>query len=414
MKTEKSESLTEKEKTRQAEALMMAFAERTGLSSSTPATRYLWTDSFAVCNFLGLSRAVGDEKYRELATTLVYQIHRTLGRHRPDDSRKGWLSKLSEEEGRKHPTLVGLRIGKPLPEGDFIGRPADDLEWDRDGQYFHYLTKWMHALDITARDTCRLHYSRWARELARTARKAFVYQDQTGRLRMYWKMSIDLSRPMVHAMGQHDPLDGYITTQQLMATFQEESSLCGSQVRDDDLDLDEDLSIFAMMVQGHDWRTTDPLGLGGLLMDATRLMQLIRQGASSDVDLLVELLRSAEAGLRYWASPGALIQPPQQRLAFRELGLAIGLKGVIWMREDPATYNNSFIDGTNIPLQLDVVSQYLSLSESIISFWLEPGNRQSRTWTEHEDINAVMLATALSPRGFLILPGLGGDSDSRQ
>ncbi len=41
--------------------IMLEFAERTGLSpaGSSP-ERYLWTDAFAVCNFLGLYRQTGD------------------------------------------------------------------------------------------------------------------------------------------------------------------------------------------------------------------------------------------------------------------------------------------------------------------------------------------------------------------
>ena len=35
---------------------------------------------------------------------------------------------------------------------------------------------------------------------------------------MYWKMSIDLSRPLVASMGQHDPLDGFVTCAELDAT----------------------------------------------------------------------------------------------------------------------------------------------------------------------------------------------------
>ena len=35
---------------------------------------------------------------------------------------------------------------------------------------------------------------------------------------MYWKMSIDLSYPLVTSMGQHDPLDGLITYSELQAT----------------------------------------------------------------------------------------------------------------------------------------------------------------------------------------------------
>src|SRR3569832_2891746 len=50
-----------------APSLMMSFAERTGLTTDRRPRRYLWTDAFAVCNFLGLERAIGDRQYRDLA-----------------------------------------------------------------------------------------------------------------------------------------------------------------------------------------------------------------------------------------------------------------------------------------------------------------------------------------------------------
>ena len=34
---------------------------------------------------------------------------------------------------------------------------------------------------------------------------------------MYWKMSIDLSRPLVNSMGHHDPLDALVTYMELRA-----------------------------------------------------------------------------------------------------------------------------------------------------------------------------------------------------
>ena len=101
---------------REAIELMTGFAERTGLSSERPQHRYLWTDAFAVCNFLCLSRTTGEKRYTNLAMRLVGRVHHTLGRHRGDDSRKGWISGLSEREGEDHPTRGGLRIGKGLPE----------------------------------------------------------------------------------------------------------------------------------------------------------------------------------------------------------------------------------------------------------------------------------------------------------
>jgi hypothetical protein len=55
-------------------------------------------------------------------------------------------------------------------------------------------------------------YNRWAVDLAKTAHVRFTYLQWGGEpKRMYWKMSIDLSCPLVTSMGQHDPLDGLIT-----------------------------------------------------------------------------------------------------------------------------------------------------------------------------------------------------------
>jgi hypothetical protein len=71
--------------------IMAAFADLTGLSGSgKPPKRYLWTDAFAVCNFLELYRRTREEEFKDLALGLVDQVHHILGRHRPDDFRKGW------------------------------------------------------------------------------------------------------------------------------------------------------------------------------------------------------------------------------------------------------------------------------------------------------------------------------------
>ena len=111
--------------------IMSEFAGLTGLSpATTRPRRYLWTDAFAVCNFLGLYQETGDEKLKDLALRLVDQVHSVLGRHREDASRTGWLSGLDEEDGRLHPTLGGLRIGKQLKERG-PNEPLDEqLEWD--------------------------------------------------------------------------------------------------------------------------------------------------------------------------------------------------------------------------------------------------------------------------------------------
>ena len=92
---------------------MLDFARLTGLEPArAPSKRYLWTDAFAVCNFLGLFGGEHDKKFLDMGLSLVDRVHRTLGRHRADDLRRGWISGLGEKEGERHPTRGGLRIGK--------------------------------------------------------------------------------------------------------------------------------------------------------------------------------------------------------------------------------------------------------------------------------------------------------------
>ena len=374
--------------------LMNGFAERTGLDSGRPQRRYLWTDAFAVCNFLVLGRRTGNKRYTDLALRLVDQVHRTLGRHRDDDLRQGWISGLAEPEGEKHPTRGGLRIGKPLPERG-AEEPFDErLEWERDGQYFHYLTKWMHALDQTSRSTGDTRFNTWARELAATAHDDFTYQPAAGRKpRMYWKMSIDLKRALVPSMGQHDPLDGYVTAMQLRA------SAAGLPQPVDGPDLEEVIRAFSAMSEGSELVSPDPLGIGGLLVDAYRVAQLIQQGEVSDERLLARLLTAAHKGLRYYAGTGELQAVAEYRLAFRELGLAIGLQAVERMWEGIKQNHISVTPG--VRAQIEALVRYASLGDEIEAFWRLPEHQHTSTWSEHRDINEVMLATRLLPDGFL-------------
>ena len=189
--------------------IMHEFARLTGVDpQGAPPRRYLWTDAFAVCNLLELFRQTNDAVFRDLTLRLVDQVHHTLGRHRDDDRRTGWISGLGEQEGERHPTAGGLRIGKRLPERRHDEPSSERLEWDQDGQYYHYLTKWMHALNRVTRATGDPVYHRWAVELAGAAHARFTYDaPRGGRKRMYWKMSIDLTYPLVPSMGQHDPLE---------------------------------------------------------------------------------------------------------------------------------------------------------------------------------------------------------------
>ena len=383
----------------EAIALMNNFALRTGLSSEQPGRRYLWTDAFAVCNYLGLARSSGEQGYKERALQLVNKVHQTLGRHRDDDSRSGWISGLSEDDAERHPTRGGLRIGKGLPERGPREPVDEQLEWDRDGQYFHYLTKWMHALDQVTRHTQQPRFNTWARELAESAFEAFTYTPSAARgpRRMHWKMSIDLTRILVPSMGQHDPLDGYISNLQLHVT-------AGAlPLPATGPNLEDETRQYATMLKRGELASADPLGLGGLLINAYRLQQLILQGAQPDTQLLNRLLDAALTGLPHYAQGGELQLPARHRLAFRELGLAIGLHAVERMHQAADHENKHTAANPRLRAQLEALMQYLPLRDDIETFWRDPEQQRASTWTEHQDINEVMLATSLAPEGFLVL-----------
>jgi hypothetical protein len=378
--------------------IMTEFAQLTGLADGPPPRRYLWTDAFAVCNFLELYRQTGEERYKQLALRLVDQVHHVLGRYRADDPRTGWISGLAEPKGERHPTPGGLRIGKSLNERK-SDEPFDErLEWDRDGKYYHYLTKWMYALNRVSQATGEATYHRWAIELAKTAHASFTYRPSSGgRKRMVWKMSIDLSYPLVRSMGQHDPLDGLITYQRLQATTPKEAEHPTWP------DLRAEMTDLAGICAGKNWATDDPLGLGGLLADAYKLAQLIAHHSLQQFDLLETLLDASLVGLQAYAGQDALQLPVDFRLAFRELGLSIGLRAVerlqILIKENPGLFEAR----VHLHSRLEAFRPYTPLAESIEAFWLKRSHREAESWLAHREINMVMLVTSLDPDGYLRL-----------
>jgi hypothetical protein len=371
-----------------AASLMSEFAHHSGLAPPAPTPhRYLWTDAFAVCNFLELHRRNDGSDSLAHARALISQVHHTLGRFRDDDRRHGWLSGRGEDDGERHPTAGGLRIGKPLPERG-AREPIDEhLEWDRDGQYFHYLTKWMHALCQTAWFTGEAQYARWAAELGKAAYDGFVRRSASGAvIGVAWKMSTDLSRPLVPGMGLHDALDGTLTMRET------ERALAATQA----LVVAPDAAMKSLrgLCVDRDWTTDDPLGLGGLLFDACRLCQLGGLAEEEDLRLLDDLLGACARGLSAFLASRPLSRPVAHRLAFRELGLAIGLRGLPLIAEAagqerprrPALYRT-----------IGFLQRVQPLADDIVADWLPQARQGDESWRAHQDINEVMLASALIP-----------------
>jgi hypothetical protein len=169
----------------------------------------------------------------------------------------------------------------------------------------------------------------------------------------------------------------------------------------------------AGICRGMSLATDDPLGTGGLLFDASRIAQiLVRGGAGFMADLgldghslllsvLGSVVDSALLGLEAFAESGSPRLPSDYRLAFRELGLSIGLSGVgglpHMIHENPALFGGD----SSLQVQVEALQSYVPIGEAIERFWLDSGNQAAGSWTEHREINMVMLATSLAPEGFL-------------
>ena len=184
------------------------------------------------------------------------------------------------------------------------------------------------------------------------ASENFIHED-SGRLRMYWKMSTDLSRPLVPSMGAHDPLEGVICTKSAEEAVPEKEAKLKMLARR-----------FAILCAGREWDTTDPLGIGGLLLNT---------------------LRAALSSLRTYSKqhvPGA---SANRRLAFRECELSLGVRSLYGMSEEIKDH----------PLKPQELQKYLFMADNIENFWSDPVNREASTWRDHLDINAVSLAASL-------------------
>jgi hypothetical protein len=195
--------------------------------------RYLWTDGFAVVNFITLFKETADRKYLDLANRLIHTVHDILGRTRDGAAR---LPNATDE----FPLKGGLRIGKHAASGS-----------DGDGQYHHYLTIWMFALNRMSVASGEKWYNDQAISLAESIHPYFMINRNSERPRMFWKLSTDLSRVLVTSEGNLDPIDGYVILKLLQKT-------AGEKV------LEKEISEYKKILD-RKWRqyeSDDPLDLG--------------------------------------------------------------------------------------------------------------------------------------------------------
>ena len=144
--------------------------------------RYLWTDAFGVMALVSIAeiyqaqnQATNAELYRRAANQLITVVHQSLGVPRSLDLPDAAMTRDSNS-----PTgYVGLRIGK------VDSQKETDYGMRYDGQYWHYVDKWLLALARAGH----------VEDGIRIAKSCFPYFfDGTG---IRWKLNVDASPPEV-------------------------------------------------------------------------------------------------------------------------------------------------------------------------------------------------------------------------
>ena len=99
--------------------------------------------------------------------------------------------------------------------------------------------------------------------------------------------------------------------------------------------------------------------------------------------MLLKMLEDIECGLVSYLRTDTLLQPAINRLAFRELGLSIGLHALDIIKSILNDNQDKFKYQKNIKECLNKLSQFRNLADEIEAYWLDSKHTSTRTWKEH-------------------------------
>jgi hypothetical protein len=221
--------------------------DEAGLCADGKQRRYLWTDAFEVLSFISIAECFQKERnkqeaevYQQAAEKLIATVHRCLGAPRSSKPEHAMQTDPNSPTGH-----VGFRIGKTSSQ------KITDYGMRYDGQYWHYVDKWLLALARAGH----------IEDGIRIAKSCFPYfsdagPDGTGmRGGIRWKLSVDATPPesLQRAHASDDTLTALIVFSILEA--HRPTSSCPS--------LAEEISLLQTALQGYRPRVTDdPLGWG--------------------------------------------------------------------------------------------------------------------------------------------------------
>ena len=255
--------------------------------------RYLWTDAFGVLNFLTLFTLTDDPEYLKFARSLISTVHSVFG------STRDGLNLLPGASHRE-PLKGGLRIGKPLESGP-----------DGDGQYFHYLTLWMFALNRFTFVTGDEWVNEQAISLAKSILPKFMTDHDSERPRIHWKMSVDLSHPLVAEEGNLDPIDGHVTYRLLQSSQSKDSNV-----------LEEEIMYLKKTVDAKiaEYDSSDPLDLGMMLWKVHWFFPEEKWAR--------KLMTRVIFWVKRLVADKYFELPLDKRVAYRDFGLVLGLRSI--------------------------------------------------------------------------------------
>ncbi|KAJ5678965.1 hypothetical protein N7462_007209 [Penicillium macrosclerotiorum] len=324
--------------------------------------RYLWTDAFGVINLLTMHQeyrraggeALNDDRYLKLAHQLINTVHNILGWTRDGQSR-----------------LPGATDSNPLGGGLRIGK-TDEHGSDCDGQYHHYLTLWMFALNRMAKASGDIKYNEQAVALAHAIHPKFCVDRSKRYPRTIWKMSMDLSTPLVPTEGNLDPIDGYVTFRLLQATAMDAGE---GEI------LAEEISDYKRIMErrGPHFPSSDTLDLGMTFWTAhwfakrEKWASDLAENCFEQLYNLFEINQYLERNIKF-------------RLAFREFGTCLGLQ----CQSEQTTEKDRAID-------------LKTWSDAIVAAWdpyMELSISEGLTPEDLRPITRVMYASALIPGAF--------------
>lgn len=218
--------------------------------------RYLWVDAFGVLNYVGLASLNFEgrrDEYLSAANELVDVVHDTLGKPRS--------TKYPMRQDALSPTkYAGLRIGKLHA---LSGQTDFGMKYD--GQYFHYVDKWLFSL-LRLGQECG-NYSR-IHQAACWAKVLFPHFFDRAHGGIRWKLNVDSTpiRTGESATPNDDTLNALII---FMLIENATNMFLRGQINAEEnstqevIHLTEEINLLTHSLKGYKPRVTaDPLGWG--------------------------------------------------------------------------------------------------------------------------------------------------------